>query len=119
MRMFALPEPRRTQRRPVLALAVAVLTIGAQGAAAPAAHAAPLATANAVEGTPQGNVVIEWNRTLLNLTIADATIGVYNAKYHYRFWRPITAIRSAAGNPRIKPDPAWTPLTRAEHRRSP
>ncbi|MGW0589443.1 hypothetical protein [Streptosporangium sp. NPDC002607] len=38
MRMFALPEPRRTQRRPVLALAVAVLTIGAQGAAAPAAH---------------------------------------------------------------------------------
>ncbi|MEU0486043.1 phosphatase PAP2 family protein [Streptosporangium sp. NPDC006013] len=67
MRMFALPEPRRTQRRPVLALAVAVLTIGAQGAAAPAAHAAPLATANAVEGTPRGNVVIEWNRTLLNI----------------------------------------------------
>ncbi|GAA2087392.1 phosphatase PAP2 family protein [Actinomadura alba] len=47
---------------------------------------------------------------LLNLTIADAVIGVYGAKYHYRLWRPITAIREAAGNPQVKPDPAWTPL---------
>ncbi|GAB3988434.1 vanadium-dependent haloperoxidase [Actinoallomurus acanthiterrae] len=47
---------------------------------------------------------------LLNLTIADATIGVYDAKYTYRFWRPITAIRLAEGNPRIKRDPTWTPL---------
>ncbi|MEV0407107.1 vanadium-dependent haloperoxidase [Actinoallomurus sp. NPDC050550] len=47
---------------------------------------------------------------LLNLTIADATIGVYDAKYTYRFWRPITAVRLAEGNPQIKRDPAWTPL---------
>ncbi|MFJ2032829.1 phosphatase PAP2 family protein [Streptosporangium sp. NPDC087985] len=47
---------------------------------------------------------------LLNLTIADATIGIYNAKYTYRLWRPITAIRLAVGNPHIKRDPAWTPL---------
>ncbi|MCW2945414.1 MAG: hypothetical protein JWR24_2131 [Actinoallomurus sp.] len=66
MRIFALPQPWRTRRRPVLALAVAALTLGAQGAAAPA-HAASLATANLVEGPPQGNVVIEWNRTLLDI----------------------------------------------------
>ncbi|WP_345438805.1 vanadium-dependent haloperoxidase [Actinoallomurus vinaceus] len=47
---------------------------------------------------------------LLNLTIADATIGVYDAKYTYRFWRPITAIRLAEGDPRIKRDPTWTTL---------
>ncbi|GLW96387.1 hypothetical protein Misp02_04740 [Microtetraspora sp. NBRC 16547] len=47
---------------------------------------------------------------LLNLTVADATIGVYDAKYTYRFWRPITAIRLAAGNPDVKQDPKWTPL---------
>ncbi|WP_066942475.1 phosphatase PAP2 family protein [Microtetraspora fusca] len=47
---------------------------------------------------------------LLNLTVADATIAIYDAKYTYRFWRPITAIRLAAGNPQVKRDPTWTPL---------
>lgn len=46
----------------------------------------------------------------LNLTLADTTIGVYDAKYTYRLWRPITAIRNAAGNPQVAPDPAWAPL---------
>ena len=31
----------------------------------------------------------------LNLTLADATIAFYDAKYAYRVWRPITAIRAA------------------------
>ncbi|MER6950701.1 phosphatase PAP2 family protein [Nonomuraea sp. NPDC000554] len=47
---------------------------------------------------------------LLNLTLADATIGIYDAKYTYRFWRPITAIRLAADNPNVKRDPSWSPL---------
>ncbi|MEU0565417.1 phosphatase PAP2 family protein [Nonomuraea sp. NPDC005983] len=67
MRTFTPPEQQRTQRRPVLALAVAVLTLGAQHVAAPAAYAAPLSAANAVAPPTQGNVVIEWNRTLLNI----------------------------------------------------
>jgi membrane-associated phospholipid phosphatase len=48
----------------------------------------------------------------LDLTLADATIGLYDAKYHYLVWRPITAIRegSTAGNPRIIGDPGWNPL---------
>ena len=38
---------------------------------------------------------------LLNLALADGYIGTFDAKYHYRFWRPVTAIRLAAidGNP--------------------
>jgi membrane-associated phospholipid phosphatase len=48
----------------------------------------------------------------LDLALADATIGLYNAKYHYLVWRPVTAIRegNTAGNPRITGDPNWTPL---------
>ena len=49
---------------------------------------------------------------LLNLGLADATIALYDAKYTYRLWRPITAIRLADtdGNPLTTPDPTWTPL---------
>jgi hypothetical protein len=44
---------------------------------------------------------------------ADAIIGCYNAKYHYSFWRPVTAIRNGDidGNPDTVADPNWTPLT--------
>jgi len=48
----------------------------------------------------------------LDLALADATIGLYDAKYHYLVWRPITAIRlgNTAGNPGIVGDPTWNPL---------
>ncbi len=38
---------------------------------------------------------------LLNLAMADAAIGCWEAKYNYVFWRPVTAIPEAAadGNP--------------------
>jgi hypothetical protein len=39
----------------------------------------------------------------LNVSIADGAIAFYDAKYAYRLWRPITAIRETG-------DPAWTPL---------
>ena len=34
------------------------------------------------------------------------------AKFHYNYWRPITAIRNgeADGNEATQPDPAWIPL---------
>jgi hypothetical protein len=49
---------------------------------------------------------------LLNMTLADGYIGSWEAKYHYYFWRPVTAIREADadGNPKTSGDPAWTPL---------
>jgi hypothetical protein len=39
---------------------------------------------------------------LLNITLADTVIGFYDAKYIYKFWRPVTAIRAIA-------DPNWLP----------
>jgi len=47
-----------------------------------------------------------------NLAAADATIGCWNDKYYWQFWRPITAIREADtdGNPATQADPAWWPL---------
>jgi membrane-associated phospholipid phosphatase len=48
----------------------------------------------------------------LDLALADATIGLYDGKYHYLVWRPITAIRqgSTAGIPGFVGDPTWNPL---------
>jgi hypothetical protein len=50
--------------------------------------------------------------TLGALVAADAAIACFDAKYHYSFWRPYTAIRGADtdGNPATTPDPVWTPL---------
>lgn len=52
---------------------------------------------------------------LLNLSFADTTIAMYDAKYQYDLWRPATAIREAAsaGNPAVVADPNWTPLLNA------
>lgn len=49
---------------------------------------------------------------LLNVTMADAMISCYDAKYAYEFWRPVTAILLAAddGNPATIEDPNWPPL---------
>ncbi len=48
----------------------------------------------------------------LNLAFADAVIAFYEAKYHYRIWRPITAIRLAGedGNPATDGVPDWAGL---------
>jgi hypothetical protein len=47
-----------------------------------------------------------------NLAAADAAIGCWNDKYHWSFWRPITAIREADtdGNPATTADSSWLPL---------
>ena len=49
---------------------------------------------------------------LLNLAMADGYIASWEAKYHYNFWRPITAIRlgDTDGNPDTEGVPDWTPL---------
>ena len=43
---------------------------------------------------------------------ADSLIGCWNAKYHYSFWRPVTAIRNGDidGNPDTVADANWSPL---------
>jgi hypothetical protein len=46
------------------------------------------------------------------LAMTDAYIAVYEAKYHYEFWRPITAIRNGdmSGNPNTPRDATWQPI---------
>ncbi len=49
---------------------------------------------------------------LFSMATADAGIAVFDAKYAYNFWRPVTAIRCADldGNDATELDAAWEPL---------
>ncbi|HXB18644.1 MAG TPA: vanadium-dependent haloperoxidase [Steroidobacteraceae bacterium] len=46
------------------------------------------------------------------VALADSATACMNAKYHFLFWRPLTAIRNAGtdGNPGTVADPNWVPL---------
>jgi hypothetical protein len=46
------------------------------------------------------------------IAINDAFIAVLDAKYHYNFWRPVTAIRNGDidGNPATDREPTWQPI---------
>lgn len=47
---------------------------------------------------------------LLAIGQVDVSISVFEGKYHYNFWRPVTAIRWLDdGNDDTEPDPSWTP----------
>jgi PAP2 superfamily protein len=57
---------------------------------------------------------------LVNVAMADAAIAIWESKYHYQLWRPVTGIREADpgsgptgagdGNPATLGDPAFSPL---------
>ena len=49
---------------------------------------------------------------LLGMALGDGAISTFDTKYHYNFWRPVTAIRNGDidGNPRTEADPDWLPL---------
>src|SRR5262249_3029421 len=49
---------------------------------------------------------------LTAVALADAYIAVMDAKYHYHFWRPITAIRNGDtdDNPATETDATWQPI---------
>jgi hypothetical protein len=46
---------------------------------------------------------------LLNMAVSDATVAVFETKFFYNFWRPVTAIRAADsdGNAATSADPTW------------
>jgi hypothetical protein len=66
--------------------------------------------------------VVETARllALVNVAMADAGIAIWESKYHYQFWRPVTGIREADaatgptglgdGNPDTVGDPTFSPL---------
>jgi len=66
------------------------------------------------EAATDGRDVLDHARlfALLNVAIADAFTGVFDAKYTYGFWRPVTAIRRADGdgNNGTEPDVVWSPF---------
>src|SRR5439155_26084223 len=49
---------------------------------------------------------------LLNITMADAGIAVWDTKYVHNFWRPVTGIRAVDtdGNDNTAADSHWTPF---------
>src|SRR5438876_781460 len=57
---------------------------------------------------------------LVNVALADAGTAIWESKFYYDIWRPITAIRESDpgtgptlagdGNPDTVGDPGWTPL---------
>ena len=58
--------------------------------------------------------LLDWARlfALASMAGMDAFIAVFDAKYTYNFWRPVTAIRNAdqTGNTSTPRDAAWLPL---------
>ena len=62
---------------------------------------------------PRAGDALELARALalVNAAMADAAIAVWDSKYAYDFWRPVTAIREGGdGNFATRSDPGWTPL---------
>jgi hypothetical protein len=61
----------------------------------------------------RNDAITRTARTLatLNMSLADAHITVFETKYHYRGWRPETAIHRADedGNHKTAADPDWHP----------
>jgi PAP2 superfamily len=55
------------------------------------------------------NRPLAWDLRLVaafQVVTTDAQIAIFNAKFEYTFWRPVTAIREDA----LNPDPSWTPF---------
>ena len=74
----------------------------------------PAQYVDSVAGLPFRGTTADRARMLALFYIAtsDASHAVFDAKYAYDFWRPITAIRNGDedGNAATDRDPAWVPL---------
>jgi hypothetical protein len=62
--------------------------------------------------TQRGAGVLELARllALVNVSMADAGIAIWESKFYYQLWRPVTGIRGDDGNPDTANDPGFTPL---------
>jgi membrane-associated phospholipid phosphatase len=91
--------------------AIALFWANGAGTATPLGHLNLLAR---IVAEQEGNTLEENARlfAVLNVSMADAFISCWDAKYEYSFWRPVTGIREAAndGNPNTTADAAWAPL---------
>jgi len=72
------------------------------------------------QGTSSNVLELARLLALVNVSMADAGIAIWESKYHYQFWRPITGIRESDagtgptgagdGNAATAGDPNFTPL---------
>lgn len=72
------------------------------------------------EGTSANPVALARLLALVNVSMADAGIAVWDSKFHYQLWRPVTGIRESDagtgpsglgdGNPTTIGDNTFTPL---------
>jgi hypothetical protein len=103
-----------------------VKSVGARQSAARSAEQTEAARFWTVVGPPSWNQVVRSLAlskplalvdnarlfALVNMAASDSFVAVFDAKYAYNFWRPITAIRNADidGNDATSLDPEWLPL---------
>ena len=77
-------------------------------------------TVQIADQTRLGPIELARLLALVNVAMADTAMAVWDSKYHYDLWRPITAIRESDagtgptglgdGNPATVGDPAFMPL---------
>jgi hypothetical protein len=141
---FRVPSPPALNSPEYAAAFEEVKAIGGDGATTPTERTADQTIAAiywAYDGTPSlcapprlynqiavqiadqmGSNVVELARllALVNTAMADAGIAIWESKYSYEFWRPVTGIREADagtgptgagdGNPATVGDPTFSPL---------
>ena len=141
---FRVPPPPALRSREYAAAFTEVKRLGGDGIVTPTERTAEQTEIGiywAYDGTPslcapprlynqiamhiadqQGTHVVERARllALVHMAMADAAIAIWESKYAYEFWRPVTGIREAdpgtgptgAGdsNPATVGDPTFTPL---------
>jgi hypothetical protein len=66
-------------------------------------------------GTTSNPVDLARLLALVNVSMADTAIALWESKYFYGYWRPVTGIRESDagpgdGNPDTTGDPTFTPL---------
>ncbi len=71
-------------------------------------------------GTSSHELELARLLALVNVSLADAGITIWESKYHYQYWRPVTGIRESDpgtgptglgdGNPATAGDPTFMPL---------
>jgi hypothetical protein len=74
--------------------------------------AAQWPVARALSAAP-GRTLLQNARflALMAMAVADAYVAVFDAKYHYQLWRPITAVRNGGGmRDPLSGEASWEPL---------
>lgn len=101
-------------RRRIIEACVLVTAFGAMTAQANADVVADWSEVALARVVANRQLPPDQSRTMAMVHVAgaDAYIAVFDAKYHYNFWRPITAIRNGDidDNEATARDAAWLPL---------